>query len=181
MPLETNALTDVTKAKEYCGIDAADTSLDALIESLVNAASNAMENFCNRILKAQDIAGEEYDGTGSSNLFLKQLNINSILSVKINDVLVDASEYKLRKGSGIIVRLNSSWPKDVLNVKVSYNAGFTSVPADLELACKHLVKFYYKTDIADFSRTFGEGFVMRPEAWPGQVRALLSAYKRVLI
>lgn len=181
MPLAANALTDVPKAKGYCGIDAAETSLDTLIESLINASSNAMENFCNRILKAQDIIDEEYDGTGSANLMLNQLNINSITSVKVDDVLVDASEYKLRKGSGIIVRLKSSWPKDVLNVKVTYNAGFVAVPADLELACKHLVKFYYKTDIADFSRTFGEGLVMSPEAWPRQVRALLSAYKKVLI
>jgi hypothetical protein len=179
MPLLANALTNLAAVKEYLKIDATDTSQDNLLEGLINASSNAIENYCNSKLKEQTIT-EEYDGTSSSNLFLNQMNLSSITSISIDGVTVDASEYKFRR-NGIVVRLNSVWPRGILNTNVTYKAGFATVPPDLELACKHLVNFYYKTEISDFSRTFGDGMVIRPEAWPVQVKALLSPYKKVLV
>lgn len=179
MALLANALTTLDDVKEYLKIDLTDKNQDALLESLIDASSNAIENYCNRKLKEQSFI-DEYDGTGSSNLFLEQLNLSSITSISVDGTAVDSSEYKFRK-NGIAVRLNSVWPKGILNITVEYKAGYATIPADLELACKHLVNFYYKTEIADFSRTFGDGMVIRPEAWPIQVKALLSPYKKVLV
>lgn len=177
MTLNENTLTTLAAAKEY--LDVSDK--DDLIESLINSVSDQIENYCRRKLKERVNTDEEYDGTNSSNLLLSQYPVSSVSSIKIDDVLVDPSEYKVRKGSGILVRLNSKWPKDVLNIKVTYTGGYNPVPSDLELACKHMVMFYYKTDISNFSRTFGEGFMIRPEAFPPQVRMLLDGYKRALV
>lgn len=181
MTLGSNALTSLDAAKAYAKIPADDTSMDALFEALINAASTAIDGYCRRNLKEQVYTDLEFDGSGSRNLLLGQYPISTISAVKIDDVLVDATEYKVRKEIGTLVRLNFCWPEGIMNLKVSFTAGYTDVPADLELACKHLVLFYYKTDIADFSRTFGEGFVMRPEAFPVQVRAILDPYRKVLI
>lgn len=177
--LSPNALTDVDAVKKYLQIDPSDTSLDDQLESLINACSTAIENYCRQSFGQREYT-DEYDGTGTNSLFLANTNISSIIEVSIDGEIVDPSEYKLRK-SGILVRLKNVWPIGILNVSVTYSAGFDQVPADLELACKHLVNFYYKTDISDYSTTFESGVVVRPEAWPVQVKALLAPYRRTLM
>lgn len=181
MPLLDYALTSVVAAKEYLKISVAETSEDTLIESLVNAVTDQIEAYCNRKLKERVVVDEEFDGMDSDTLILPDYPLSSVSSVKIDGVLVDAAEYKLRKGMGAIVRLKSKWPKGVLNLQVSYTAGYANVPANLELACKHTVMFYYKTDVANFSRTYGEGFVLRPDALPRQTQMLLAPYRKVLV
>ncbi|KXG42874.1 head-tail connector protein [Tepidibacillus decaturensis] len=181
MALSANALTSVTAVKEYLKIDATDTSQDSLFEALINASSNVIENYCNRSFIESTYTDEEYDGKETSNLILKNFPVYSVTSIKIDDVLVDSTEYKVRKDSGIVVRLNSVWPAGIMNIKVTYTAGYTAIPADVELACKHLVMFFYKMDVADFGRTFGEGIVLRPEAIPPQIRIILGPYRRVLV
>jgi uncharacterized phiE125 gp8 family phage protein len=179
MPLNPNALTTLQSAKEYLKIT--DISEDTLIESLINSASEQIEKFCKRKLKEKTYSDEEYDGTCRTNLLLNQFPVFSVSSVKIDDVLIDSSEYKVRKETGSLIRVNSIWPEGFMNIKVSFVAGYNPVPSDLELACKHLVMFYYKTDISNFSRTFGEGFVLRPDAMPRQVQMLLAPYRKVMI
>ncbi|MGM0882602.1 MAG: head-tail connector protein [Bacillota bacterium] len=181
MPLNANALTTLQAAKEYLRIPVTETMDDALIESLINAVSGQMDGYCKRNLKQQVYTDKEYDGNDRSTLLLGEYPIASITSVKIDDVIVPASEYKIRKDRGALVRLDSKWPEGIMNVKISFTAGLSTVPANMELACKHLVMFYYKTDLADFSKTFGEGFVLRPEGLPRQIKFLLAPYRRVLI
>lgn len=179
MPLAENALTTLLAVKEYLKLDT--TSDDGLLETLINGASSIIEMYCNRNLKERVYTDQEYDGTGNQNIILEQYPVSIMSAVKIDDVLADPSEYKTRKEKGILVRLNAVWPKGILNIVISYTAGYGMIPSDLELACKHLVMFYYKTDIADFSRTFGEGFVLKPEALPVQVKILLASYRKVLV
>ncbi|MDC3414270.1 head-tail connector protein [Terrihalobacillus insolitus] len=186
-------LTTLSDVKEYLQIDSTITDQDSVLTSLIKATSQAMENYCKRKLE-KDTVIEEYDGTNSVNLYLKNFPIESITEITVDGVLVDSTTYKVRKGEGIVVRTDGHWPHGILNIQATYETGYVTpdqvnadstltrtLPYDLELACKHLVMFYYKTDISDFSSTFGEGVVMRPQAWPSQVRALLSAYKKVLI
>lgn len=181
MPVATNALTTVPDAKAYLKIDQSDTSFDALIEFLINAVSTQLEGYCQRPLKAQSFTNEEFDGTGRNTLLLPAFPVSAITTVTIDDVLVPAAEYKVRKNRGALVRLQGCWPKGIMNIKLSYTGGFATIPADLELACKHTVMFYYKTDVADFSRTFGEGFVLRPDDLPPQTKQLCTRYKRVVL
>jgi uncharacterized phiE125 gp8 family phage protein len=175
----TNSLTTLSDAKEYLRIT--DNNQDSLISSLILAVSGQIEGYCRRNLTERTYTDEEFDGTGGSRLLLGQYPVSQITSVKIDDVEVDPSEYKIRKGIGSLIRVKSIWPKGFLNIKVSFQAGYSEVPADLNLACKHLVMFYYKTDVANFSRTFGEGFVLRPEALPPQIKMLLTPYRKVLV
>lgn len=179
MPLAANALTTIEAARQYCKISDADR--DVLIGSLINAASMQIEKYCRRRIKEAAYVDQEFDGTGTTNLLLPDYPVKEVSAVKIDDVLVPAAEYKLRKEIGSVVRLCSRWPEGVLNVKVSFTAGYNPIPADIELACKHLVMFYFKTDIADFSRTFGEGFVLRPDAMPRQVQIILDPYRKVML
>jgi uncharacterized phiE125 gp8 family phage protein len=178
--LASNALTTLSAVKEYLKIDPLNTNEDTLLEALINASSSAIENYCKRSLVEQTFI-EEYDGNGMKYLQLNQYPVNSITSVTVDGVVLDPSEYKVKKKTGTLIRVDSIWPEGDLNIAVEFTAGYNPIPYDLELACKHLVYFYYKTDIANFSSTFQEGFVIRPESLPVQVKALLAPYRRVLV
>jgi uncharacterized phiE125 gp8 family phage protein len=178
MPLKTNALTSLAAAKAYLKLQ---VSLDdETIEDLINASSSAIENYCKRRFQEQSYLEEEFDGTGKSHLLLDQYPVRSIEAVAIDGNLLTPGQYKVKKRNGILLHNGGIWPRGEINVTVSYTAGYTEIPSDLELACKHLVMSYFKSDIANFSTTFQDGFVFRPEALPAQVKALLAPYKKVM-
>ncbi|WP_141434387.1 head-tail connector protein [Bacillus sp. 03113] len=180
MPVASNALTTLESVKNYLKIGTEQTSEDSMLEGLINSASSAIENYCERKFKEQTYIDEEYDGGGSKYLHLKQYPVKEIISVAIDETSLDVADYKVKKSNGTLIRKNSVWPEGDINILVSYIAGFSEIPNDLELACKHLVMSYFKSDIASFSTTFQEGFVFRPEALPSQVKALVGPYKKVM-
>jgi uncharacterized phiE125 gp8 family phage protein len=177
MPLATNALTTLAAVKSYLKIIIPDE--DALLEDLINSSSSAIESYCKRKFKEQTF-NEEYDGNGRNGLYLHQYPVKSVNSVAINGSVLPISDYKVNKNSGKLIRNGSIWPSGEINITVDYTAGYSEIPLDLDLACRHLIMSYYKSDIASFSNTFQEGIVFRPEALPAQVKALVSPYKKVM-
>lgn len=177
MPLASNTLTTLAAVKAYLKIES--THDDTMLEDLINACSTAIENYCGRKFKEQPF-DEEYDGTGKNYLLLEQFPVKSINSLSIDGIVLDPSEYKVKKNNGVLIRNNSVWPIGDINISVSYIAGLSSIPSPLELACKHYVMSFYKADVASFSTTFQDGFVFRPEALPAQVKALVAPYKKVV-
>jgi hypothetical protein len=179
MPLAANALTTLEVVKEYLKIDSTQTVDDTRIEKLINACSSAIESYCERKFKEQTYTDEEYDGTCTKYILLKQYPVKSISSVSIDDVLLDVSEYKVKKPNGTLIRVNNVWPTGDINIKVTYSSGFITIPADLEQACMDFVMSKFKADVSGFSTTFTDGFVFRADAIPVQVKMLLQPYKKV--
>jgi uncharacterized phiE125 gp8 family phage protein len=178
MPLKSNALTTLADAKAY--LKAQGDIDNTTIEELINASSSAIENYCKRKFKEQAYLEEEYDGTGKNHILLDQYPVKSIESVSIDGTPLSPGQYKVKKRNGVLLNNGGIWPRGEINISVSYTAGYAEIPSDLELACKHLVMSYFKSDVANFSTTFQEGFVFRPEALPAQVKALLAPYKKVM-
>lgn len=178
MPLKSNALTTLVAAKAYLKLQVSVD--DATIEDLINASSSAIENYCKRKFKEQAYLDDEYDGTGKDHILLDQYPVKLIESVSIDGTPLSTGQYKVKKRNGVLLNNGGIWPRGEINVTVSYTAGYAEIPADLELACKHLVKSYFNSDIANFSTTFQDGFVFRPEALPAQVKVLLAPYKKVM-
>lgn len=178
MPLAANALTTLEGVKSYLKI--IDDSDNLLLEDLINASSSTIENFCKRKFKEQAYVDEEFDGTGKYYLLLDQYPVKSIESVTVDGEIIVPTDYKVKKRNGILLKSNGVWPTGEININVSYTAGYTDIPYDLDLACKHLVMSYFKSDVASFSTAFQDGMVFRPEALPAQVKALLSPYKKVM-
>lgn len=179
MPLADNALTTLEAVKSYLKIPLGTLVDDEKLELLINSCSTAIENYCGRKFKEQDFE-EEHDGTGKRYILLEQYPVKSIDSIKVDDEVLDPSEYKVKKTNGTLIRIKNVWPIGDINITVSYRAGLADVPADLELACKHLAMSYFKADVANFSTTFTDGYVFRPEALPAQVKALIAPYKKVV-
>ncbi len=180
MPLATNALTSLSAMKSYLKIELTQTSDDSLLEDLINASSNQIEGYCKRKFKEQTYTDEEYDGNGLKYLYLQQYPVKSISSVTVDETTLSTDSYKIKKSNGNLIRVKGTWPKGDINILLTYIAGYIEIPSDLELACKHLVKSYFNSDIASFSTTFQEGMVFRPEALPAQVKTLVAPYKKVM-
>lgn len=179
MPLAPNALTTLEAVKSYLKIPFESTTDDQNLEDLINSCSAAIESYCGRKFKVQIITDEEYDGNGRKHILLEQYPVKTIESVKIDDTILDSSSYKVKKKNGMLIH-HHKWPEGDINIAVTYVAGFDEIPADLELACRHFVMSFFKADVANFSTTFSEGFVFRPEALPSQVKALIAPYKKVV-
>jgi hypothetical protein len=177
--LATNALTSLEGVKSFLDIPLEQTNDDEDITFLINASSSQIESYCKRKFKEQTYTDEEYDGNGLSGLYLRQYPVIEILSVSIDDVVLNATDYKCKKSIGKLIKKHGKWPSGEINIQASYTAGYTEIPADLELACKLLVRTYYKTDMASFSTTFQEGIVFRPEALPAKIKVLLDPFKKV--
>lgn len=173
-------LTTLANVKAYLKIDQSQTSDDATLLSLIAACSEAIENHCERKFGQQTFTNEEYNGTGSKYILLRQFPIKSITSVSVDGVLIESNEYKVNKLNGTLIRVSSIWPKGDINVTVTYESGFLEIPAPVELACKHYVKSFFQSDVASFSTTFSEGFVFRADALPAQVKSLVAPYKKVM-
>lgn len=174
MPLVT-----LSEVKDYLKINS-DSTDDGLLNTLIAACSQAIEDYCERTFTEKLYEDEEYDGSGTKYLLLGQYPVKTIASVEVDGQLLDPSEYKVKKSNGTLIRTSGVWPKGDINISVTYTAGYTEIPFPVQLACKHLVMSYFKADIASFSTTFGEGFVFRPEALPAQVKALVQPYKKVM-
>jgi uncharacterized phiE125 gp8 family phage protein len=132
------------EAKEFLKVDFADE--DALIAKLIKQASSEIQKKHQRELVQGNYVDEEYNGEGHEMLFIKNWPIQSISSIKLNDVEVDPDSYSISKASGI-VKLDQNVPDDIANVKVSYIGGYAADDPELEaykLECVLLVADLYE-------------------------------------
>jgi hypothetical protein len=179
MPLKSNALTSLETAKEYLKLDAMNDVDDNVLVSLINSSTSAIESYCKRKFKEQTHE-EDYDGNGRHGLYLNQYPVKSIEAVEIMGVPVANTSYRVSKQNGKLLLNGGKWPYGEVNITVKYTAGYSEIPFDLEMACKQLILFYFRTDVANYSTTFQDGVVVRPDSMPAPVKSLLFPYKKVM-
>ena len=144
--LSPYALTTLEHAKQQIGIPDADTNYDDILTRFINSCSNIIENYCDRKILARDYT-DYFSGNNQRNFMLSQWPIQTIDEVWIdqnsmfddsNDQL-DSTEYAIDQLSddsiGIILLGGQVFPVGIRNIKVVYNAGYSSVPAEIEEAC----------------------------------------------
>jgi hypothetical protein len=143
------ALTTLAKVKEYAGVTG--TADDALLNSLIAELPAVVKSLLlGRELEATAYV-EQYDGTGRDFLILKQRPINSITEVKIDSAwgfgdgitAIDTAELFAEPGSGILYIKSSRFPQGRRNVRVTYNAGYVTMPGDIERAANITVADWY--------------------------------------
>lgn len=167
------ALTTIEKVKAYLEI-ANDTSRDEVLTRLISSAQATIENYCRRKFEVENYT-ESFDGP-VRKVFPEQYPIISITSLDYGVNNLSIEKYKNR---GTYIDLMRNY----FDINLSYRSGYETIPNDLEQACIMLVDYYYKTDIANYSRVFAEtgGMISRPVNMPGHVRVLLDAYRKVLV
>ncbi len=187
-------LTTLTNVKLWLTIT--DTAADAILTRLVSAASAFLTNWLNRQVIQATYTNEKYSGNGKTMLHLKNWPIQSVSSLIVNGVAVPASPDGLSNGyvfdDKFIYLLGAnvnSFPsgvfgKGIMNVSVTYVAGYATVPLDIEQACIELValKFKERTRVGIQSQQVpGQAsFTYTPRDLGKDTKAMLQNYRAVV-
>lgn len=188
------ALADV---KSYLGITS--TTQDALITTLIGNASAFIERFCGRIFE-QATYTETRNGNNASAIFCRQTPIISVTSVTIDGIAVpeapDATSYGFVYDDHIVylrgdapmrlpgVPSSRGYPRSfcrgVQNVVLVYEAGYATIPADLNQACVELIasKLAKRERIDKKSETLGQQQTVSFDLsdMPASVKTVLMQY-----
>lgn len=148
--LAANALCSVADVKENLGLASSDHTKDNLITRKINQASQMIENYCERSFHAADYT-EILNGSGTDELVLKQRPINSLTSLEYRGTSLNSDNwttlnsnyyfYTDEETSGVLKLLFKAagrWDR----WRVTYNAGYTTIPSDLAEACASLATYY---------------------------------------
>lgn len=152
-PPERLALTTLDRIKAELGIDT--DAHDELLAAKILEASSDIEAQCRRSFALAGYTERVWGGDACTEyLVLRQYPVASITSVTVDDVAIDASEYRLDPETGMLYRLDVggrpcwwSWCKDVVIV---YSGGYElpgtenpTLPAVLQAACIELMTQYW--------------------------------------
>lgn len=194
--LNANALVSLESLKEYLKIPVATTSSDDLLKTFINEISALIENYCNRKFIAQTYT-EIKDGGGTRELFFFQWPVTSITSLHIDpsrvfdsSTLIDSSDYAMETNEAgenySLVYYKGTFPLGKHIIKLIYTAGYAdiaSVPADLQLATKRTIAFYWKQqqnqDFTETNKSKGDENITLIQGIPENAIQILEYYKRL--
>lgn len=152
--LDQYALTSVAAAKVHLGIMPSDTSQDDILIRFINSASAKIESYTDRKFKKRQYV-DFYDGRNNDRILLRNWpadkptelwdDVGNKFDNEIN--LIDPQDYDIEQSSdggiGVILVNGVKFSRGNQNVKVVYEAGYSSVPYDIEDACLFTVEFLY--------------------------------------
>ncbi len=134
--------------KEILGIT--DNTEDEFVELAQYEIEAKVKNYLNRELEASDYT-EYYDGLSTDVLVLNQFPINSVSKIEYYDGLdsnndevwneyIQGTDYeRLNIYDGHISIDGTIFDWGSKNIKVTYNAGYTTIPYEIQQACKKLM------------------------------------------
>lgn len=147
-------LITLAEYKAYMGITT--PTQDNQIKSIIPKVTAFIKNYCRRtFIDYVNDAKEEYLH-GGRFLHLEEFPILSISSVeysadygKTYTALVEYTDYTIDKRNGIIVPIYiPEFPIITNGYKVTYTAGFETIPDDLKLATMDLTTYHLKQDFS---------------------------------
>lgn len=184
------ALTTLTKVKAYLGISV--STFDTVLETLIDGCTEWIEEECGnrRFFDAGTDATEyhdgDYDSTGRNKIFPKRWPINSITSISYRTgnlgsptwVAFTTNDYEKNDDAGIIYL---SLPSGRQNIKLIYKGGYTTIPADLDMACVKLVakEFDKRKSQGLTQESVGSASISWNEDIDPEVKRIIRKYSRI--
>ena len=135
-------LITLAATQTYLGTTA---STSGQIAQAITFASQMIESYCDTIFASGSYT-EVYDGPGYATLILNHAPIISITSVTTDeDGLLPSGDYTFKSDPGFLYYKDTDdvlyvWPRGIANITVSYTAGYTTIPADLQGVCMMLTE-----------------------------------------
>lgn len=157
--LVSYALTSVEDVKETLGISSGDHSKDNLIIRKINLATEVIEAWCNlsreHHFKQTTYTNEVYDGSGNEQLVLRMRPITAISSFQARTTSqneddwedVESEHFFYDANAGTLDGLfyqNTDWS----SYRVTYTAGYATIPTDLAEAAATLAAFWVENTAA---------------------------------
>lgn len=148
-------LVTLAEVKTYATISS--TNQDAIINQLIPQISEYVKNYCKRTFVdyVNDCKVEVRSG-GYSFLYLKEAPILLVQSVEYSSdfgttytTLVEGTDYAIDiEMDRLQVIGQTEFPYLVNGYKITYTAGYETLPLDLKLAVLDIIVYYLKSDMA---------------------------------
>jgi len=147
MALATYALTTLARVKTLLNISG--STYDTLLEDIINAVTDAIENQCSRRFAETTHTEEQIDGTGKPSLFVKFYPITIFTKLEVRTgkttwVEVDSDDYRINSDTGEL-QLTGDTREGFRNYRATYDAGFTTIPYDLDMAAAQMAAHEFNT------------------------------------
>lgn len=128
-------LTTRSEVKDAEGIDAGVTTWDAEIDLLILSVTQRIRRYARFPIESEAFS-EKHSGMGWSEILLNASPVLSITSVVESGATLAASDYEAvgRKLIRLSAGYPTPWVRGERNITVSYTAGFSSVPSDIQRA-----------------------------------------------
>lgn len=159
MALVSHALTTVADVKEVMGVASSDNSYDTIITRKINQATAMIEAYCglpyNHHFLSATYTSEEFTGAGSNQLVLRMRPITALTSFQYRTTSqndndwddVESELYFLDSAAGVIDLLFTQ-TNNFNRYRVTYTAGYSTIPADLAEACATLAAYLVDNSIS---------------------------------
>ena len=173
---------------------------DLRINSLIPSVSQLVKTYCGNSFVDFYSSNKVEDFDIYWDTFAVQLTESPVVSVvtvqersgydqSYNTLTTGAYEYYIDTSTDSIIRTNESgsrlnWKHGVGAVKITYKAGYASVPEDLKLAVFDLITYYLKDEHKE-RRTLGGATIQNQSsstqrdnvAFPDHIKRVLDLYK----
>lgn len=188
MALNANALVTLALTKKWLKIPVGETSMDDMVELLINSFSQEVESKTSRKLKSQTVTDYKH-GRGTNIVLLKEWPVTAITSIHIDadavfgvDELVPAADYILGDDDNSVIYLAGLFPRGYHNIKIVYTAGYADVPSDLQQAVLDLCFWKFRTresgDIGRIQKGKESESEQWSQEWPKGITEIVMRYKR---
>lgn len=159
---------------------------DALLTTLITAASKAMQTFMNRTIASQAYT-ETRNGVGGCRMSFANYPVTAVASVTVGlTVILPAASFGsagYRFTDRQLVLTGYEFCRGFANVVLGYTAGFDTVPEDLAQAAKELIGMRYRERdrIGQKSKIIDkETITFNTADMPDDVKLILNNYKKVI-
>lgn len=183
-------LTTVSQFKTNFNISSSFSDHDTLIQNLITQDSKKIAEYCGgRKFASTSYSSADdnslYDGDGTPILLTRQYPIISVSALYDDadrsfgaDTLIDSGDYVIHYTEGKIELDGLVFTKARRNVKVSYTAGYATLPADLVCACEQLVMADYIEHVASVNVATSDEVIYKPDKLRKDAWAVIERYKR---
>lgn len=161
MALNQNAIVTLAETKTQLGVE--DSSLDATIETWINETSSIIEEYCQRKFVVQSISNEIHDGDGGNILYpryfpivqlstedspdetqkLKALQYRDSPDSSWTDIETNINHIFLDTNKPYIELYDATFYLGKQNIKISYKAGYSTVPSEVKKVALEMVQIWY--------------------------------------
>ncbi len=170
-----------TDVKLFLGIPSATTTDDTLLDRIIACAEVDALAQVDRAMSTVSTYTEDFDGDGQSGrLVLKQTPVTAVLAVYDDldrafgaDALLEAEDYTFTANGILKLDHYLVFTKGTGNVRVQYQAGYTTVPEDFKKAIIDL-------SMAEYLRTKTRINTITDDEIGGKIKALETKAKEVL-
>lgn len=101
----------------------------------ITESTAAIQNYTHQTLEKVENDTIIVDGNNSNKLYLPELPVISVSTVKLNGITLEYStDYKLGQ-HGILYKLNGTWDSGVQNIEITYSHGYDPIPTEIKSVC----------------------------------------------